>query len=98
MKRLASGVALVLLAGCGGGGADESDGRMKPAAARPAAAAAATLSAADQLMNVGEASFPQFFPAHKATQAFPPFQFRFYPETGIYLGVVVSADPAYQLN
>lgn len=47
--------------------------------------------AARQLLDFGEASFPAYFPGHKPTQSLPPFLYRFYPETGVYLGVLMPA-------
>lgn len=47
--------------------------------------------AARQLLDFGEASFPSYFPGHKPTQSLPPFLYRYYPETGIYLGVQMPA-------
>lgn len=49
--------------------------------------------AAEQLMNFGEARFSQYFPSHQATALFQPFRYRFYPQTGIYLGVAINVVP-----
>lgn len=43
--------------------------------------------AAEALLNFGEAQFPQYFPSRRWTQSLPPYLYRYYPETGIYLGV-----------
>lgn len=72
-----------------------------PTASAQAVAAAATVSpeeAARQLMNYGEANFPDLFPEHQTTLTFGAFRYRLY-SNGLYLGVVVSdADPAYQMG
>jgi hypothetical protein len=54
--------------------------------------------AAELLMNTAETAYPALFPGHKTTQSFAPFAFRYYPETGLYIGVVTSASGAYLLN
>lgn len=93
---------VVALAACGGG-----DG----AAPSPAAAALDDLrsralvaagqvevqpgDAAQQLLDYAEKTYPAYFPSVQATQSHPPFVYRFYRETGIYLGVVVMADARY---
>jgi hypothetical protein len=103
LDRYLSALTMALaVAGCGGG-AQESEATT-PAALRIAPQATAATStvtpqeAARQLMDLGEASYPQFFPGHKTTSAASPFVYRYYPETGIYLGVVVSAGSPYELN
>ena len=58
----------------------------------------APAEAARQLMDFAEASFAVYFPSHPATQSFAPFVFRYYPETGIYLGVVITAGMGYSEN
>ena len=40
-----------------------------------------------QLFDWAEAHFPQFFPSHQANQFFATYAYRFYPETGNYMGV-----------
>jgi trimeric autotransporter adhesin len=94
----------VALFGCGGGN------QVGVSAALAAAATLRVLSAdllagsvtpeqaADQLMNFAEANFPVFFPAHKATLTSDPFVYRYYPETGTYLGVVIGSGSQYQLG
>lgn len=51
---------------------------------------------AEQLLNFGEARFPEYFPTHSSTLVAAPFRYRYYPSTQAYLGVVVSADPHYR--
>ena len=50
---------------------------------------------ARQVMNYGERNFPQYFAQRPATQFFAPFSYRYYADTGIYLGVVVQSGSAY---
>ena len=48
---------------------------------------------ASELMNWAERSFAQIFPAGPATQVLTPYTYRYYPQTGHYLGV--AADAVY---
>lgn len=98
-------IVMVLLAACGGGSPPVATPQMTMAALRAAAAAAtpgaSTLqSAADQLMDFGEAHFAAYFPGHQASAEAQiggdTFRFRFYPEVGNYLGVVVAGGTAFQ--
>ena len=43
--------------------------------------------AADQLMGFGERVYPEYFPGHPATAVYEGYLYRFYPATGVYLGV-----------
>jgi hypothetical protein len=108
-KHLIALAAAAFVAGCGGGSDETPAAPATPAAAaaqlRTALAAAPQVSAAaspaqaaDQLLDFAEANFPQFFPSHQATGTFDPFLFRYYPQTGIYVGVVVKAGMGYALN
>lgn len=56
--------------------------------------------AARQLMDAAESApaYRQYFPSPRPTQSLPPFAFRFYPETGVYLGVVVTAGMGYEVG
>lgn len=94
--------SLALLASCGGGGADERgvDTAVATTAAVPPmrAQALTATEAADALMDFGERQFPGYFPSPRPSESLPPFRFRYYPQTGIYLGVVVSADVHYALE
>lgn len=102
---LALAVAAALTA-CGGGDTMEA---ASPAATLTALRAQATAlrnaavtpeEAARQLMDAAE-SAPQYagyFPSHQPTQSAGPFHYRFYPETGIYLGVVVTAGTQYEVG
>jgi hypothetical protein len=95
-KLISGAMALVLaglLAGCGG--ADEG------VAALPAARTVVNVTpqeGARQLMDFGENVYPRYFPGHETTQSFPPFAFRYYPSTGVYLGVVVTSGTQYPLG
>jgi len=60
------------------------------------AQAVAPEEAARQLMDFGEAQYPQFFPSRQPTQSLPPFAYRHYPQTGTYLGVAVTAGLGYE--
>lgn len=68
------------------------------AAGYPGIAAAdrvAPAEAARQLLDFGEATFNGFFPSHEPTLTYAPFLFRFYPATGVALGVVVVDGMGY---
>lgn len=90
-------VAAAALGACGGGDAPPP-GTASPAAAlvRERAQAVTPEDAARQLLDFAEGSaFKIYFPSHPETQTFGPFRFRYYPATGVYLGVVVAADATY---
>lgn len=44
-------------------------------------------NAIEQLLDFGERNYPQYFPDHRATAVYEKFRYRYYPATGIYLGV-----------
>ena len=48
-----------------------------------------------QLLDFGESRFPEYFPRRRSNLSFAPFLYRYYPESRVYLGVVVAPDPAY---
>lgn len=52
--------------------------------------------AALQLLDFAEARFPAFFPSRQPTRSLSPFVYRFYPQTGIHLGVVVMPGLGYE--
>ena len=90
-----------LVAGCGGGSETPtlSPQRMKAAQAPMASTASVSASAAAELLlTAAEAAYPQFFPGPQTTQSFGSFAFRYYPQTNMYLGVVISADAHYTLH
>lgn len=94
--------ATVLLGSCGGGhvavDSAETSHALQSAGSPRQLQALGTAEAADALMDFGERQFPGYFPAAQPSQSLPPFRYRHYPQTGIYLGVVVSADPNYVLD
>ena len=90
-----------LVAGCGGGSETPtlSSQQMKAAQAPMVSTASISASAAAELLlTAGEAAYPQLFPGPQTTQFFGPFAFRYYPQTNMYLGVVISADAHYTLH
>lgn len=50
-------------------------------------AAARALPSADLLFDWAERTYPQYFPSHRTSQTAAPYTYRFYPETGNYLGL-----------
>jgi len=57
-------------------------------AAIPAGAqTVSTEDAATQLMDLGEKLFPALFPKHRNNQKLDSYFYRYYPDTGLYLGV-----------
>jgi hypothetical protein len=104
-KYLTAVAVAAMLAACGGGSdtptAATPQSAIETLRAQSAALAPMAVSAteaADQLMNFAQSTFPGFFPGNKSTQSAGPFAFRFYPETGVYLGVVVSATAGLNLH
>ncbi|MBL8359167.1 MAG: hypothetical protein JNN18_01655 [Rubrivivax sp.] len=96
-----------VVAGCGAGSDDAgrptatpggvvTELRARALAVSAAAAAVAPDEAARQLMDHAEAVFATYFPGHPATQVLAPFHYRYYPATGVYLGVVVSESAGYE--
>jgi hypothetical protein len=110
-KHAWGAAALLILAGCGGGSDDSSSSTASTPAtaaaqlrsamsvqqARPAAAASAA-DAAEQLLDFAETSFPAFLPSHQTTATLDPFRFRHYPQTGVYVGVVVKPGTGYTMD
>jgi hypothetical protein len=98
-------VAVVLVA-CGGGQSSESfvaKVQLSAATSRAQARAGAATSgssqtAPDQLMNWAEDRFPQYFPSHSTTELAAPFAYRYYPETGVYLGIVVGSGSGLAMD
>lgn len=60
-------------------------------------AAVRAIPSADALFDWAERTYPQFFPSHRASQTAAPYTYRYYPETGNYLGIdgeaVVALGP-----
>jgi hypothetical protein len=90
--------ASAFVAGCGGGDEGASLSPQKMMAAQHAQVPLTGMSpndAAELLLNTAETAYPHLFSPHAETQSFGPFRFRQYGST--LLGVVVTADAAYQL-
>jgi hypothetical protein len=112
-KHLIAIAAAAFLAGCGGGSDETTTSTTSTPAAAAAqlrtamaaqgggtdvSAAVSPAQAAEQLLNFAETTFPNFFPVHQTTGTFDPFLFRYYPQTGIYVGVVVKANMGFTLD
>lgn len=61
--------------------------RVRLAAAPAAADAVDPVEAAEQLLDFAEASFPDLFPGPQASADLAGYRYRYYPASGIYLGV-----------
>lgn len=104
VARLLSALFVVfMVASCGGAGPEPA------AASRPAMLSAlrnhasatparTPLEAANALMDFAERAYPANFPSREATGFFAPFAYRFYPQTGVYLGVVIEDNSSYASN
>lgn len=71
---------------------------LDPLRRRVLAAPASTVPAAEaarQLMDVAEAGLPQYFPGPASTVHAGPFEYRFYPATGVYLVVVIAGGTPF---
>lgn len=76
-----------LIAACGGG-SPETDDTTRPRSAPPGKQALAVRSpGANDLFDWAEKAYPAFFPSHQANQLAAPYIYRYYPETGNYLGL-----------
>ncbi len=53
------------------------------------------VSDSEQIMNDAQQVYPQFFPLSQTTQVFTPYRYRFYPSTGIYLGINQNDSGVY---
>lgn len=96
-----SAIVAVLLLGCSGDSTSQhplltsplgSHGDLSPAAASFSApsrapVAAAEPIAADQVFDWAEAKFSALFPTQERTQTIEPYQYRFYPDTNLYIGI-----------
>ena len=90
-------IAAVVLAACGGGEPDTA----APSTSRQAALAAAPLNLAlptKALFDWAEAhtEYRKFFPSSRQTQISGPYEYRYYPETGNYVGV--AGDDVFVLG
>lgn len=90
------------MAACGGGRdaeqatPQEAVSTLRIRALEVSAQTVAPEEAARQLMDFGEAQFPQYLPSRQSTQSFPPLAFRYYAQTGVYLGVVVIGGQGFE--
>jgi hypothetical protein len=94
-------LAAALVAGCGGGSPEPEAFSPQVLAATVAQAAATSITsaaAAELLLAKGETDFHSLFPVHTTTLTSGPFAYRYYPTTGMYLGVVITPNPTYTLN
>ena len=82
--------AAAMLAACGGG---EPAAREQAAAERATAKAQTTVPAPITILDVtrlldwAERQYPEFFPSHQSNLESGPYTYRYYPETGNYVGV-----------
>lgn len=92
----------LFVASCGGGSeAPQASPTAMVGALRLHAAAAparSPLEAADELMDFAERAHSEYFPSHGATGFSAPFAYRYYPQTGVYLGVAMENSSSYALN
>lgn len=56
------------------------------------------ISDSEQIMNDAQTVYPDLFPSKQATQTLAPYQYRFYPSTGIYLGINQDDAGVYLLG
>jgi len=56
------------------------------------------VSDSEQIMNDAETVYRDLFPSNQTTQIFDPYRYRFYPSTGIYLGVNQNDAGVYLLG
>ena len=76
-------VAVVAL-GCGGGNEAPPERRVPLATAQ---STAESPFRAEDLFNWAEIQYPQLFPGRQQTQTYQQYQYRFYPDSGNYVGV-----------
>ena len=85
----------LMLSGCGGGGSDLEFGRAIHKSERSerlgflpfseSSTASQKEITSEELLNWAEGTFPQFFASRQTTKQFENYQYRFYPETNVYL-------------
>ena len=92
MKSLLSiamtGLVALQLTGCGG--ADPAEPAAPQAAyakAQATVAAPTTILDVTLLLDWAEREYPQYFPSHQTNLQSAPYTYRYYPETGNYVGV-----------
>jgi hypothetical protein len=98
LKSLVAATIVAALASCGGGGALPAATPTPAQAAFVGPGAVSAQEAAEDLMDIAEGRYGGYFPSHPSTQSSPPFAYRFYPTTGIYLGVVLTGGTPYKLG
>ncbi|MCK5831493.1 MAG: hypothetical protein KAH20_14455 [Methylococcales bacterium] len=52
----------------------------------------------EKIMNGAEQVLPQFFPSKQKTKSYPPYLYRFYPSTEIYVGINQKDGGVYVLG
>jgi hypothetical protein len=96
---LAACLAAAFATACGGGDDAATMDALRAQGKAAAQQAASPAQAATQVMDYAEAHYGSYFPSHQADQQATYegtlFRFRYYPQTGIYLGVVLEAGPGY---
>lgn len=78
----------LVLSACGGG--DASDGQAAVVTSsddRRLPLAVAKAPDATSFLDWAERAYPQYFPSHQANLSLSPYVYRYYPETGNYIGV-----------
>lgn len=55
--------------------------------------AASPADAIKQLLDHGEKSYSQYFPSHQETLVYEKYRYRYYENTGVYLGVATEVAP-----
>ena len=56
------------------------------------------VSDSEQIMNDAQLVYSEFFPTNQNTQTFTPYLYRFYPSTGVYLGINQEDSGVYLLG
>jgi hypothetical protein len=77
----------LVLASCGGGAEAPGDRRHAGNSAPRKTVLAVPKPDAGALFDWAEAAYPQFFPSHRSNAVLAPYTYRYYPESGNYLGL-----------
>ena len=87
LKCLPAALGACLMLACGAGDGEPA----APPGSRPSQAREQPLAVrtpdATALFDWAETAYPQYFPSHRFNQSAPPYVFRYYPETGNYVGL-----------
>lgn len=104
-RLAAAGLLMLALAGCGGSGDESTAARTAQPAAdagvRRQALATTTATTTSRpvgttaLLDWAERNFPQYFPGHQDDQSVSPYTYRYYPQTGNYVGVANGRAAIY---